>query len=155
MVLFRKYYILQPWKFIASFNRVYHFLVLQWSGVPGITQMGQDQGILIPLENVNIRFCLKWPKWIFIVVVFFIQWICGVPSRHLLVQTQLLKHQNNVWNLFKVNNKDTKTTSFPAVSIGFLWKNFNFFFFCQIIQNFEGFRWRCSFQCFELIKLVF
>ena len=30
------------------------------------------------------------------------------PSRHLLVQKQQWKHQNNVWNLFKVNNKDTR-----------------------------------------------
>ena len=29
-----------------------------------------------------------------------------VPSRHLLVQSQQGKHSNNVWNLFKVNNKD-------------------------------------------------
>ena len=40
------------------------------------------------------------------------------PSRNLLVQSQQGKHQNNVWNLFKVNNKDTRTTSvkkpFPA-----------------------------------------
>ena len=34
-----------------------------------------------------------------------------VTSRHLLVQSQQWKHQNNMWNLFKVNNKDTKTTS--------------------------------------------
>ena len=33
------------------------------------------------------------------------------PSRHLLVQSQQLKHQNNVWNMFKVNNKDSRTTS--------------------------------------------
>ena len=33
------------------------------------------------------------------------------PSRYLLVQSQQCKHQNNVWNLFKVYNKDTRTTS--------------------------------------------
>ena len=32
-------------------------------------------------------------------------------SRPLLVQIQQRKHQSNVWNLFKVNIKDTKTTS--------------------------------------------
>ena len=30
---------------------------------------------------------------------------------YLLVQSQQWKHQNNMWNLFKVNNKDTRTTS--------------------------------------------
>ena len=29
----------------------------------------------------------------------------------LFVQSQQLKHQNNVWNLFKVHNKDTRMTS--------------------------------------------
>ena len=32
------------------------------------------------------------------------------PSQHLLVQSQPWKHKNNVWNLLKVNKKDTKTT---------------------------------------------
>ena len=32
------------------------------------------------------------------------------PSQNLLVQSSQWKHQHNVWNLFKVNNKDTRTT---------------------------------------------
>ena len=32
------------------------------------------------------------------------------PSRDILVQSQQWKHQSNVWNLFKVNNKDTRTS---------------------------------------------
>ena len=35
-------------------------------------------------------------------------------SQHLLVPNQQWKHQNNVWNLFKVNNKDTRTTSMKS-----------------------------------------
>ena len=31
-------------------------------------------------------------------------------SHHLIVQNQQLKHQRNVWNLFKVNNRGTRTT---------------------------------------------
>ena len=31
----------------------------------------------------------------------------NIPSGHLLVQSQQKKRENNVWNLFKVNNKDT------------------------------------------------
>ena len=31
--------------------------------------------------------------------------ISWLPSLHLLVQIQQWKHQNNLWNLFKVNNK--------------------------------------------------
>ena len=33
--------------------------------------------------------------------------MCGLLGRHLLFQSQLLKHQQNLCNLFKVNNKDT------------------------------------------------
>ena len=37
----------------------------------------------------------------------------SILSWHLLVQGQIWKHQNNVWKLFKVNNKDTiRTTSY-------------------------------------------
>ena len=31
-------------------------------------------------------------------------------SRYLLVPSQYWKHQKNLWNLFKVNSKDTRTT---------------------------------------------
>ena len=36
------------------------------------------------------------------------------PRQHLLVKSQQWKHQNNNWNLFKVNNKDTTTTSMAS-----------------------------------------
>ena len=36
------------------------------------------------------------------------------PSQHLLVQSQQWKHQKNVRNLFKVDNKDTRTTSMTS-----------------------------------------
>ena len=29
-------------------------------------------------------------------------------SRHLIVQSQQMKHEPNVWNLFELNNKDTR-----------------------------------------------
>ena len=35
-----------------------------------------------------------------------------LPSRHLLGQIQQWKLQDNMWNLFKVNNKDIRTTPF-------------------------------------------
>ena len=35
-----------------------------------------------------------------------------LPSRNLLFQSQQCKHQNNVWNLFKANNKYTRWTDF-------------------------------------------
>ena len=47
-------------------------------------------------------------------------------SRHLLIQSQLWKHQKNVWNMFKVNNKDTRTTSLKSFWCLYcqLWTNF-------------------------------
>ena len=33
------------------------------------------------------------------------------PSWHLHDKSQYWKHQNNVWNLFKINNKDTRCCS--------------------------------------------
>ena len=36
--------------------------------------------------------------------------ICPLPFRHLLVQIQQMKHQNNVWNQFLINNKDIRLT---------------------------------------------
>ena len=36
------------------------------------------------------------------------------PSRHLFVQNQQYKHQSNVSNMFKVNNKDTRAISMTS-----------------------------------------
>ena len=38
------------------------------------------------------------------------------PNGHLPFQSQLYKHLINVWNLFKVNNKDTRTINFEQIS---------------------------------------
>ena len=43
--------------------------------------------------------------------IFFLLSHALIPSPNFLVQSQLWKHQNNVWNLLKVNNKDTRTAS--------------------------------------------
>ena len=37
-------------------------------------------------------------------------------NRHLLVQSQQWNPQNNVWNLFKINSKDTRTTSLNTLN---------------------------------------
>ena len=44
--------------------------------------------------------------------------------RHLIVQRQHSKHQKNMWNLFRVNNKDTRMKSVRS-------------FRCVFIANFE------------------
>ena len=38
-------------------------------------------------------------------------WFDSLPSRHSLFQCQQWKYQDNFWNMFKVNNKDTRMTS--------------------------------------------
>ena len=40
----------------------------------------------------------------------------SIPSRYLLAQRPQWKHLNNVWNLFKINNKDV----IDAVLVSFL-----------------------------------
>ena len=40
-----------------------------------------------------------------------------IPNWHLLFQSQEWKHQNNVWNLFKVRNKDRRLWRQPSVFI--------------------------------------
>ena len=49
----------------------------------------------------------------------FLSWF--LSSQHVLVQSQQWKHQNNKWNLFKVNNKDTRTTNdvFDIILVSF------------------------------------
>ena len=50
------------------------------------------------------------------------------PSQHLLAQGQQWKHQNNMLNLFKVNNKGTRTTSLTSFWYLYLaWSQENFF----------------------------
>ena len=47
-------------------------------------------------------------------------------SQHLLVQNQQWKHQTNVWKMFKVNNKDTRTILLASLRCLYcqLWTNF-------------------------------
>ena len=49
------------------------------------------------------------------------------PSRHLLVQNQQQKHQKNVWNLFKVNNK---VNDFVLFCLLLALKRFHVLFWC-------------------------
>ena len=51
------------------------------------------------------------------------------PGWHLLVQSQQRKHQNNVWNLLKVNNKDTMVTPLMTVLL-YLHENIPHAFLC-------------------------
>ena len=48
------------------------------------------------------------------------------PSQHLLVQSPRWKHQNNVFNMFNVKNKGTRTT--------LLWTDFMHFFEVFIVD---------------------
>ena len=36
------------------------------------------------------------------------------PNQHLFVQSQQWKQHSNIWNLFKINNKNTRTTLEPS-----------------------------------------
>ena len=47
-----------------------------------------------------------------------------IPIRHLLVQSQQWKQQNNVWNLIKVNNRDNRDTRTTLLTSGVFIVNF-------------------------------
>ena len=74
---------------------------------------------------INVCYCkILWNITFTIVWVFFdtkclLSWHSthqAYPSRHVLIQTEQWKHQNNVWNLFKVN-KLTRQWHHSAVLI--------------------------------------
>ena len=77
-------------------------------------------------------------------------WICHFlkiwcyPSRLFLVQNQIWQHQNKVWNLFKVNNKGTRTMA--------LWLTLNRFhtLFCC----FHCWLWISNYQLGLVISFV-
>ena len=68
-------------------------------------------------KNCKFSFCWKFmygvlnfytSNWS---AIFSRKGYCALLIQHYLVQNWKWKHQNNVWNLLKVNNKDTKRTS--------------------------------------------
>ena len=64
--------------------------------------------------------------------------ICCMPIRSLLVQSHQWKHQSNVSNLFKVNNKVTRKTLLTSFRCRYcwLWKHFTHFSRVSIV-NFQ------------------
>ena len=44
----------------------------------------------------------------------------SLPSQHLLVKKEQRKHQENLWNLSKFNNKDTRTMLYEKRGSSFL-----------------------------------
>ena len=63
-------------------------------------------------HHLEIHKGLKCSKWQSV----YFSYLLPFPSRHLLVQSQQCKQKNNVWNLFKVSNKDTRWTDFTLCS---------------------------------------
>ena len=66
-----------------------------------------------PLKNLSALETFQMAKHVtfldFSGILVFENFLKG-PIQHLLVQSQQWKHQNNVPNMFKVNNKETRTT---------------------------------------------
>ena len=65
------------------------------------------------LQNTSGRLLLKQVMLNYILVIY-PNINNSFPSRHLLVQSQQEKHRDNVWNLFKINNKNTRATSLTS-----------------------------------------
>ena len=58
------------------------------------------------------------------------------PGRYLFVESQQWKRQDNVWNLFKINNKDTRTSSLMSFwgLYCLIWRDFPHCFSISIID---------------------
>ena len=74
--------------------------------------------LIVDLTSPTCKIFLKWLsriRLIFTLNAYLLSW-------HLFVQHQQWKHQENVWNLLKVNNKDTRMTSLMCLYCS-LWAN--------------------------------
>ena len=74
---------------------------------------------MIVLENKRGTF-FSQSSYLYISKVY--SEVYHLPSESLTVQSQQYKHWRKVWNMFKVNNKDTKTTSVMSLKC----------FYCQL-----------------------
>ena len=89
--------------------------------------------VLFVLFKINISFLTlslnhflkyQFQVSVFWVLVFFLNFkhflttwliLCKYyPRRNLLAQSEQWKHQSNVWNLFKINNKEARATSLTS-----------------------------------------
>ena len=53
-----------------------------------------------------------------------------ISSQFLLVHSQQWKHQNNMWNLFKVSNEDTRTSPTTSSITSNIFHTFFYCFYC-------------------------
>ena len=91
--------------------------------------------LIVDLTSPTCKIFLKWLsriRLIFTLNAYLLSW-------HLFVQHQQWKHQENVWNLLKVNNKDTRMTSLMCLYCS-LWANK-----CRMDNSFQ--------TCFFLINV--
>ena len=54
-----------------------------------------------------------------LLLLFIVSIFCQLPNWYLIAQNQQWKHQDNLWNLFKVSNEDTRTTSLTGFIVKF------------------------------------
>ena len=66
---------------------------------------------VLPRVSITLKWIIfNWCRPAVLTINFkqvLVRWI-ALPIWHLFVQTQQWNHQSNVWNLFKVNNKDPR-----------------------------------------------
>ena len=94
------------------------------------------------LKHIGLNFGLKWKNIIFQNKIFISQ-KHFISQTHSFFQSQIRKHQNNVWNRFKVNNKDLRNDtndSWSETSIH-LWKLFIAFAVTYTLLRFNPIEW--------------
>ena len=92
------------------------------------------------VRNISIseNFTKAWNEWCLSILSSILQHSQVFQifnSRHLPIQSYQWKHQKKVWNLFEVNNKDTRTIWIFIINFlmpdDFLSKELIFIYFCK------------------------
>ena len=97
-----------------------------------------ERCFLLSFHMVKVTWPYNWPiisftKYIFIILFFF---TAEGDSRHqhLLAQSHRWTYQINVWNLLKVNNKDTRLMSFTSFWCPYCQFQTHFIFYSSVFS---------------------
>ena len=74
-------------------------------------------------EKISLNLDQLWKTWGFVSLLISFYWK-SILNQHLFVQRQQWQQQHDVWNRFKVNNKDNRKTPLtPTAKSNVIWPN--------------------------------
>ena len=85
-------------------------------------------------EKISLNLDQLWKTWGFVSLLISFYWK-SILNQHLFVQRQQWQQQHDVWNRFKVNNKDNRKTPLtPTAKNTVIWPNLLLCKFCAKAQ---------------------